>query len=61
MTKFNTAAVEKLDQAWEAINALGGSSEQNNSYDQGIVDTVDKALAIIEVLGGMDPKRRNAA
>lgn len=50
--------MEKLDQAWEAINALGGAPAQNNSYDQGIVDTVTKALDIIEALGGMDPKQR---
>lgn len=50
--------MEKLDQAWEAINALGGRPEQDSSYDQGIVDTVTKALDIIEGLGGMDPKER---
>jgi hypothetical protein len=37
-----------LDTAWEEINALGGRSDQDNSYDQGIVDTVAKALEIIE-------------
>jgi hypothetical protein len=53
--------MEKLDQAWEAINALGGADVQDNSYDQGIVDTVKRALDIIEALGGMDPKQRTLA
>jgi hypothetical protein len=55
------AEITKLDMAWEAINALGGSSEQNNSYDQGAVDVIAKALEAIEVLGGMDPKQRASA
>lgn len=50
--------MEKLDQAWSEINALGGSDVQDNSYDQGIVDTVKRALDIIETLGGIDPKQR---
>jgi hypothetical protein len=50
--------IAKLDQAWEAINVLGGSPEQNNSYDQGFVDAIVKALDEIEKLGGMDPKQR---
>jgi hypothetical protein len=50
--------MEKLDQAWQEINALGGRDDQDNSYDQGIVDTVRKALEIIEALGGMDPSER---
>lgn len=37
-----------LQQIHDAINALGGRPEQGNSYDQGIVDTVAKALEIIE-------------
>jgi hypothetical protein len=45
-TRMSTA--KNLDQVWQEINALGGSSEQNNSYDQGIVDTVAKALEIVE-------------
>jgi hypothetical protein len=32
----------------DAVNALGGRSDQGNSYDQGIVDTVAKVLEIIE-------------
>jgi len=50
-----------LDRAWDQINALGGGQCQDNSYDQGIVDTVSKALDIIEELGGMDPKTRLTA
>ncbi|MDB5584852.1 MAG: hypothetical protein JWR80_10028 [Bradyrhizobium sp.] len=53
--------MEKLDQAWDKINTLGGRDVQDNSYDQGIVDTVRKALEIIEALGGMDPKQRQLA
>jgi hypothetical protein len=32
----------------DAVNALGGRPDQDNSYDQGIVDTVAKVLDIIE-------------
>lgn len=52
--------MEKLDQAWEAINALGGSKMYAVGYDLGICDTVERALEIIEALGGMDPKQRKA-
>lgn len=44
-----------LNEAWAEINALGGRDGQKNPYDQGIVDTVAKALDIIEKLGGVDP------
>jgi len=37
-----------LETVWEEVNALGGSQYQDNSYDQGVVDTVAKALEIIE-------------
>ena len=47
-----------LDKLWDEINVLGGRSEQDSSYDQGIVDTVTKVLEIVEKLGGMDPKQR---
>jgi hypothetical protein len=47
-----------LDKAWEQINALGGSDLQNNSYDQGFVDAIGKALEVIESLGGKDPLAR---
>lgn len=50
-----------LDQAWEKINALGGRSDQDNSYDQGLVDTVAKVLEIIEALGGKDPQPERIA
>jgi hypothetical protein len=52
-------AQQPLDQAWDRVNTLGGSQWQDNSYDQGTVDTVAKALEIIEALGGMDPKTRS--
>jgi hypothetical protein len=52
------ADIPKLDLAWEAVNALGGSDQQNNSYDQGFVDAIQKALEAIEKLGGRDPLGR---
>jgi hypothetical protein len=42
------ADVGALRAIHDEINALGGRPDQNNSYDQGIVDTVKKALEIIE-------------
>ena len=55
------AGISALDFAWEAVNALGGRA--NNSYDQGFVDAIGKALEEIEKLGGSDPlaKRSVAA
>lgn len=53
--------IPKIDLAWEAINALGGSSMQNNSYDQGAVDAIAKALEEIERLGGKDPEPQRLA
>ncbi len=44
-----------IDMAWAAVNALGGSPYQDNSYDQGFVDAIAKALIEIEKLGGKDP------
>lgn len=41
-----------LAEVWEAVNCLGGSAYQNNSYDQGAVDAIGKALEAIEELGG---------
>lgn len=37
-----------LQDIYDEVNALGGRSDQDNSYDQGIVDTVNKVLEIIE-------------
>lgn len=37
-----------LQEIHDAVNDLGGRSDQDNSYDQGIVDTVAKVLEIIE-------------
>jgi len=43
---------DPLQEVYDAINALGGGPVQDNSYDQGIVDTVEKALEIIERMQG---------
>lgn len=56
----NGGVMEKLDQAWDEINALGGSGNSTNLYDDGVCKTVERALDIIERLGGMDPKLRPA-
>lgn len=53
--------ITNLDLAWEAVNALGGTGEQDNSYDQGHVDAIAKALEAIEKLGGEDPLPKRAA
>jgi hypothetical protein len=42
------ASAHPLQEIYDAVNALGGRSDQDNSYDQGIVDTVSKVLEIIE-------------
>jgi hypothetical protein len=50
-----TRNIPIIDLAWETVNALGGSAEQDNSYDQGFVDAIGKALEAIEKLVGKDP------
>lgn len=37
-----------LKNLYDEVNALGGRSDQDNSYDQGIVDTVANVLGIVE-------------
>lgn len=54
-TTQSVDTVNPLDQAWDKINALGGSDMQNNSYDQGWVDAVARALEVIEEFGGSNP------
>jgi hypothetical protein len=50
----------KLDQAWAAINALGGTPTPGDAESSGFVYGIDKALEVIEELGGMDPLKRKA-
>lgn len=45
---LESAQTVALQEIHDAVNALGGRSDQDNSYDQGIVDTVNKVLEIIE-------------
>ena len=47
-----------LDAAWAAVNALGGTPRKGDLFDEGYVEAIDKALAEIERLGGMDPLDR---
>jgi hypothetical protein len=44
-----------LDNAWDRINALGGTSSARDDWSAGYNSGVDAALLIIEELGGMDP------
>lgn len=52
-------AVKPLDQAWEAINTLGGSG--STPEELAYVYGIECALDEIEALGGMDPKQRKTA
>lgn len=45
---ISAATCDALRSIHDAVNALGGRSDQDNPYDQGIVDTVAKVLEIIE-------------
>jgi hypothetical protein len=47
-----------LDQAWAAINTLGGCP--TTDYGRGWVDAIAHALEEIEKLGGRDPLERLA-
>lgn len=40
--------METIRKVYDEINAMGGRPDQNNSYDQGIVDTVAKVLEVLE-------------
>lgn len=46
--------ISELDEAWERINALGGTGARND-FDSGVIHAVGQALLIIEELGGKDP------
>lgn len=48
----------KLDLAWDAINALGGRADVGDAYTLGYVKGIDDALAAIEALDGMNPAFR---
>ena len=50
-------ALAKLDKAWAEINAQGGNDD-NTAIMIGFLNATDKALKIIERLGGMDPAKR---
>lgn len=52
---------DDLDQAWTAINALGGHSRPEDRYDLGYGAGIDAALECIEALGGMSVAKRTIA
>jgi hypothetical protein len=60
MSDIWDAGVTPLDQAWERINALGGTTKEYDDFGRGINHAVDQALAIIEELGGSDPAPKRA-
>lgn len=45
--------ITKLDEAWERVNALGGTA--HSEADRIAGQTIDRVLRIIEELGGEDP------
>jgi hypothetical protein len=58
--EVTAAAAHPLDEAWRAIDALGGWFNRANpeaaAYDRALGD----AVRAVEALGGMDPARRTA-
>lgn len=52
------AAEHPLDDAWEAVNTLGGWFDKNNAHDAGYDKALGDAMTAIEALGGMNPARR---
>lgn len=55
------AAIQNaLDLAWERINALGGFADPDDKRGNGVNWAVERALNIIEELGGKDPLSRGA-
>lgn len=64
-TKFNHPApaaevVGELSLAWKKINALGGTTTEYDDFGKGINHAVERALFIIEELGGSDPLTKKA-
>lgn len=53
-----TPTARALDAAWERISALGGRTTPDDKRGQGVNWAVERALAIIEDLGGLGPKHR---
>jgi hypothetical protein len=49
---------DKLDAAWEAVNALGGTVREVDAHGAGYVEAINHALDEIEKLGGIDPLER---
>jgi hypothetical protein len=54
----NEAREDALDEAWEAVNALGGVPQNEDQRIAAV--TLDCALLQIEQIGGMDPACRRA-
>lgn len=54
-------AITPLDLAWERINALGGYVAPHDRVGKAANDAIDRALKIIEELGGSDPLVKRAA
>lgn len=52
--------IPKLDLAWEAINALGGYVAPGDLEGAAFSKAIDKALEVIEELGGKDPAQQRA-
>lgn len=51
--------MNKLDQLWAEVNALGGILDSDkDEYGRGINETVGVVLDMIEKLGGVDPALR---
>jgi hypothetical protein len=57
-SRSGSEAMSELDQAWEAINALGGWVADSDTAGKSYNDAISAALAEIEKLGGMDPIKR---
>ena len=57
-TERREGLLATLDLAWDRINALGGYAAPHDDVGTGFNYAVEKALEIIEELGGMDPGAR---
>lgn len=58
MAASEKAIQNALDMSWERINALGGYAAADDKRANGVNWTVERALEIIESLGGCNPQRR---
>jgi hypothetical protein len=53
IANHNREQFQAIDNAWRAVNALGGTYDHGNPYEAGYAQALEDALNAIEKLGGI--------